>query len=211
MEPTGAISVAGAKKYARVKNAQDEKYVAVLAAANMDFDRLRFVSERSDDRERFMAVKIPEKIGSFQELYDVIFPHNVTEFTYRMDSEADDEAHICMSIQTKTEDEFLGVVNAINKRNDMHAIDLASNELAKSHLRHLAGGRPDHTIGAPVERESVPLPQPRRGHRPRARRLPGAAQGQRRVRRVPGAGGLPLRGGDGQPGVPALPAVGNVS
>lgn len=68
----GAISVAGVKKYARVKNAQDEKYVAVLAAANMDFDRLRFVSERSDDRERFMAVKIPEKIGSFQELYDVI-------------------------------------------------------------------------------------------------------------------------------------------
>jgi hypothetical protein len=64
--------VAGAKKYARVKNAQNEKYVAVLAAANMDFDRLRFVSERSDDRERFMAVKIPEKIGSFQELYDVI-------------------------------------------------------------------------------------------------------------------------------------------
>lgn len=46
MEPTGAISVAGAKKYAREREAQDEKYVAVLAAANMDFDRLRFVTER---------------------------------------------------------------------------------------------------------------------------------------------------------------------
>lgn len=46
MEPTGAISVAGVKKYAHMHNAKNEKYVAVLAAANMDFDRLRFVTER---------------------------------------------------------------------------------------------------------------------------------------------------------------------
>ncbi|RLN73893.1 hypothetical protein BBJ28_00006352 [Nothophytophthora sp. Chile5] len=156
MEPTGAISVAGAKKYARLHNAQDEKYVAVLAAANMDFDRLRFIAERSDDRERFMAVKIPEKQGSFQQLYDIVctylariiglrlpFPHNVTEFTYRMHAEGDDEARICMSIQTKQEDEFATVVAAINEHDGMHAIDLATNELAKSHLRHLAGGRPE--------------------------------------------------------------------
>uniref|UniRef100_A0AAV1UV99 Threonine dehydratase n=1 Tax=Peronospora matthiolae TaxID=2874970 RepID=A0AAV1UV99_9STRA len=156
MEPTGAISVAGAKKYARVKNAHNEKYVAVLAAANMDFDRLRFVSERSDDRERFMAVKIPEKIGSFQDLYNVVFPHNVTEFSYRMNSEGDNEARICMSIQTKTQDEFIGVVKMINKRNDMHAIDLASNELAKSHLRHLAGGRPENITNERLFRLEFP-------------------------------------------------------
>ncbi|KAF1779462.1 protein of unknown function DUF4414 [Phytophthora cactorum] len=135
MEPTGAISVAGAKKYARVKNAQNEKYVAVLAAANMDFDRLRFVSERSDDRERFMAVKIPEKI--------VHVPHGFR---------GDNEARICMSIQTKTEGEFINVVKAINESGDMHAIDLASNELAKSHLRHLAGGRPENV------RRWMPIP-----------------------------------------------------
>ena len=61
-----------------------------------------------------------------------------------MSSEGDNEARICMSIQTKTQDEFIGVVKMINKRNDMHAIDLASNELAKSHLRHLAGGCPEN-------------------------------------------------------------------
>lgn len=156
MEPTGAISVAGAKKYARVNNAQNEKYVAVLAAANMDFDRLRFVSERSDDRERFMSVKIPEKMGSFQRLYDVVFPYNVTEFTYRMDAEGDDVAHICMSIQTKTEDEFSGVVNAINKQSDMRASDLADNELAKLHLRHLAGGRPENVTNERLFRIEFP-------------------------------------------------------
>ncbi|CAH0482128.1 unnamed protein product [Peronospora belbahrii] len=156
MEPTGAISVAGAKKYARMKDAQDKKYVAVLAAANMDFDRLRFVAERSDNRERFMAVKIPERIGSFQDLYNVIFPYNVTEFSYRMDSESDNEARICMSIQTKTQDEFIGVVKAINGRDDMRAIDLASNELAKSHMRHLVGGRPQNVSNERLFRLEFP-------------------------------------------------------
>ncbi|KAL7689160.1 putative threonine dehydratase, ACT-like domain, pyridoxal-phosphate dependent enzyme [Plasmopara halstedii] len=156
VEPTGAISVAGAKKYAHKKNAQSEKYVAVLAAANLDFDRLRFISERSDDRERFMAVKIPEKIGSFQDLYNVIFPFNVTEFTYRMDSESDNEARICLSIQTKTECEFVGVIKAINARGDMRACDLASNELAKLHLRHLGGGRPENVTNERLFRIEFP-------------------------------------------------------
>ncbi|KAI9911207.1 hypothetical protein PsorP6_008721 [Peronosclerospora sorghi] len=71
-------------------------------------------------------------------------PYNVTEFSYRMDPESDKEARIWMSIQTKTHDEFVGFVTAINERGDMHAIEVASNELAKSHLHHLAGGRPEN-------------------------------------------------------------------
>ncbi|DBA00602.1 TPA: hypothetical protein N0F65_007731 [Lagenidium giganteum] len=141
MEPIGAISVAGAKKYAHQRNAQQEKYVAILAAANMDFDRLRFVSERSDDRERFMSVTIPEVKGNFQRLYNLIYPRNVTEFTYRLSSEGDKVAHICMSIQTKTVDEFQDVIHTINDQDGMHATDLSTNELAKAHLRHLTGGR----------------------------------------------------------------------
>lgn len=65
----------------------------------------------------------------------------MTEFTYRMSSQKDKTARICMSIQTKTEDEFVDVVNSINAQDGMHATDLTDNELAKSHLRHLAGGR----------------------------------------------------------------------
>ncbi|KAJ0404650.1 hypothetical protein P43SY_009863 [Pythium insidiosum] len=143
LEPSGALSVAGAKKYARAQPRDARagaSYVAVLAAANMDFDRLRFVAERSDDRERFMSVKIPELKGSFQRLYHVIYPRNVTEFTYRLSSERATTAHVCMSIQTPTADEFDAVVAAINAQPDMTATDLSANELAKSHLRHLAGG-----------------------------------------------------------------------
>ena len=40
----------------------------------MDFDRLRFVSERADATETFVSVLIPERPGSFQELYSKIYP-----------------------------------------------------------------------------------------------------------------------------------------
>lgn len=144
MEPIGAISVAGAKKYAATTNARDKSLVAILAAANMDFDRLRFVSERSDDRERFMSVRIPEVKGSFQRLYNVIYPRNVTEFTYRMNVETDHMAQICMSIQTKTLGEFHGIIEEINAQEGMKATDLTKNELAKAHVRHLTGGRAEN-------------------------------------------------------------------
>ncbi|KAI9906051.1 hypothetical protein PsorP6_014412 [Peronosclerospora sorghi] len=85
---------------------------------------------------------IRDVFGDTHSLMDPTDPYNVTEFSYRMDSESDKEARIWMSIQTKTHDEFLGVVTGINERDDMHAIEVASNKIAKSHLRHLAGGRP---------------------------------------------------------------------
>ena len=58
-----------------------------------------------------------------------------------MNSENDTDAHICMSIQTETLDEFSKVVTEINETKGMHAWNLTSNEMAKSHLRHLVGGR----------------------------------------------------------------------
>jgi threonine dehydratase len=69
----------------------------------------------------------------------------VTEFTYRLNNASVDKiAHICMSIQTKTEKEFHQVIEAINQEEGMQAQDLSKNELAKSHLRHLAGGRAEN-------------------------------------------------------------------
>lgn len=112
-----------------------------------------------------MSVKIPEVKGSFKRLYDLIctfnalwkcaqqlqtgltsslftsVPRNVTEFTYRMSSQHDNVAQICMSIQTKTPEEFTEFVASINSQDGMHVADLSENELAKSHLRHLVGGR----------------------------------------------------------------------
>ncbi|NDH35686.1 MAG: threonine ammonia-lyase, biosynthetic, partial [Betaproteobacteria bacterium] len=49
MEPAGALSIAGVKAWAeRPGQAQGKTLVAIACGANMNFDRLRFVSERAE-------------------------------------------------------------------------------------------------------------------------------------------------------------------
>ncbi|KAI9919351.1 hypothetical protein PsorP6_017564 [Peronosclerospora sorghi] len=65
-------SVAGVKKYAKVNDAHDEKYVAVLAAANMDFDRLDLFQSVRMTANASWPSRFHKKIGSFHELYTII-------------------------------------------------------------------------------------------------------------------------------------------
>lgn len=140
LEPAGALGVAGMKKYIEQNNISEQNFVAITSGANMDFDRLRFVSERADGSERTLAVKIPEKPGSFRKLYSLVWPRNVTEFSYRFESESD--AHILLSFQPllNVENDFEEVMKEL-KNNSFECMDLSQNELAKVHVRHLAGGR----------------------------------------------------------------------
>ena len=48
LEPAGALGVAGMKKYAQQNNITGQTLVAITSGANMDFDRLPFVSERAN-------------------------------------------------------------------------------------------------------------------------------------------------------------------
>lgn len=86
LEPAGALSIAGAKKYCAANKLQGKTVVAIASGANMDFDRLRFVSERSDSSESLLSARISERPGSFRQLYSAISPRNVTEFSYRFNS-----------------------------------------------------------------------------------------------------------------------------
>jgi threonine dehydratase len=140
LEPAGALGVAGLKKYVDQSKVTGQTLVAITSGANMDFDRLRFVSERADGSERTMAVTIPEQPGTFRKLYSLIWPRNVTEFSYRY--EAQGEAHILISFQPvmNIENDFEGIMYDL-KENGFTPIDLSDNELAKVHVRHLAGGR----------------------------------------------------------------------
>jgi len=147
LEPAGALAVAGLKKYVNQHEIAGQTMVAITSGANMDFDRLRFVSERADGSERTLACTIPESPGTFRALYSLIWPRNVTEFSYRFESEG--EAHIFISFQpvNSIENDFEGVMHAL-KDNGFDCYDLTHNELAKVHVRHLAGGR----SGVPHER-----------------------------------------------------------
>jgi C-terminal regulatory domain of Threonine dehydratase len=63
MEPAGALAVAGAAKYLKQHGLVGVTVAAVTSGANIDFDRLRFVSERADSSETLISVTIPEQPG----------------------------------------------------------------------------------------------------------------------------------------------------
>ena len=84
VEPAGALGVAGLKQYVKTNNIKNQTLVAINSGANMNFERLRYVSERTQTgagRESLFAVTIPEKPGPlrnfFRHLLDTV---NITEF-----------------------------------------------------------------------------------------------------------------------------------
>ncbi|KAK9451677.1 tryptophan synthase beta subunit-like PLP-dependent enzyme [Limtongia smithiae] len=144
VEPAGALSVAGLKRYAaaHADKPLSGACVAILSGANMNFDRLRFVAERAqlgEGREVFLMVTIPEQPGSFRKLQDVIFPHNITEFSYRFSG--GDEAFVYISFTVANRDLEVSQVLEDLVLEGMKGIDISDNELAKTHARYLVGGR----------------------------------------------------------------------
>ena len=78
--------MAGLKAYAARGTTPDSVMVAVTSGANMNFDRLRHVSERAEigeEREALFAVTIPERPGALRAFAERLGPHNITEFNYR--------------------------------------------------------------------------------------------------------------------------------
>ncbi|EME48846.1 hypothetical protein DOTSEDRAFT_120617 [Dothistroma septosporum NZE10] len=146
LEPAGALSLAGLKKYVAANPSQDTRrqLVAVASGANMNFDRLRFVAERAaigEKKEALLSVTIPERPGSFAKLVETVNPMVVTEFCYRYASES--AANVLIGIQcsaiTRTRD-VLDLIQRLEKEG-MTARDISADELAKSHIRYLVGGR----------------------------------------------------------------------
>eukprot|EP01120_Amphizonella_sp_Union-15-10_P010170 TRINITY_DN403_c0_g2_i2.p1 TRINITY_DN403_c0_g2~~TRINITY_DN403_c0_g2_i2.p1 ORF type:complete len:391 (+),score=78.58 TRINITY_DN403_c0_g2_i2:48-1220(+) len=86
LEPAGALSLAGIRKFVLEKKLVGKVMVGITSGANMDFTRLRFVAERAEigmHREALLAVVIPERPGSFLKLYSLIHPRVISEFSYR--------------------------------------------------------------------------------------------------------------------------------
>ena len=97
------------------------------------------MSERADATETFVSVLIPERPGSFQELYSKIFPRNVTSFSYRYKDDSD--AYIFMSFQSSGGPEDVATVIQDLDESGYVVTNLSENEMAKVHGRYLCGGR----------------------------------------------------------------------
>ena len=156
VEPSGALAVAGLKQYCRTLNGRSRSFVAINSGANMNFDRLRHVSERAEigeRREAILAVTIPERPGSFRKFCSTIGNRNITEFNYRFaDSE---QAHVYAGIQVESESEITTTINAL-EQNGYPVLNLTDNEMAKIHVRHMVGGSAPQADNEKVYRFEFP-------------------------------------------------------
>jgi threonine dehydratase len=148
LEPAGALSIAGLKHYVAREGARDRTLIAIASGANMNFDRLRFVSERAElgeEREGIMAVTIPERPGSLKAFCVALGRRNITEFNYRYADERTAQVFVGVSVDSR--DELAGVMEALRGQG-CDAVDFTDNEMAKLHIRHMVGG---HAAGVEDE------------------------------------------------------------
>jgi len=142
VEPAGALAIAGIKQYVGRTGISGAELAAINSGANINFDRLRHVSERAEigeHREVLLAVSIPEEPGSFRRFCRALGKRGITEFNYRY---ADmQQAHVFAGVQLeggKQERDLL-----VNKLRDAGypVEDLTNSEIAKLHIRYMVGGR----------------------------------------------------------------------
>jgi threonine dehydratase len=141
LEPAGALAIAGAKQYASEHKLKGKTLVAIACGANMNFDRLRFVAERAEvgeEREAIFAVTLPEQRGSFRAFCELVGHRNVTEFNYRISDST--SAYVFVGIQVSNSSEPVRIANSFRKHG-FNTLDLTDDEMSKTHLRHMVGGR----------------------------------------------------------------------
>ncbi|WP_221792990.1 threonine ammonia-lyase, biosynthetic [Oceanobacter mangrovi] len=140
-EPAGALAVAGVKKYVERYACEEQNLIAVLSGANVNFDRLRYVSEVAEigeGREVILAVTIPEEPGSFQRFCSLLGKRPITEFNYRFgDSE---HAQIYVGVKVGPEPGARAELISELRAESYPVMDLSDNEVAKYHIRHMVGG-----------------------------------------------------------------------
>ncbi len=142
MEPAGALSVAGVKKYIEREKIAGGRFIAITSGANVNFDRLRHVTERAvigEHKEVLLAVTIPEQPGSFRVFCQTLGKRSVTEFNYRRSEK--DRAVVFVGVQLSNGlAERVQIVEALDVAG-FDVVDLTDDETAKLHVRHMVGGR----------------------------------------------------------------------
>ncbi len=141
LEPAGALGVAGLKRAVEDGTAPTGTLVAVASGANINFARLGYVAERAavgEHREAIFAVTIPERPGAFLAFCAAIGERNVTEFNYRLATRA--EAHVFAGVEIASRAEA-GTIAADLARCGYACVDLSDDDVAKTHVRHMVGGR----------------------------------------------------------------------
>lgn len=143
-EPAGALALAGLRAWQGYHKLAEPSLVAVISGANMNFDRLAHVVDRSEigsEREALLAITIPEQAGSFRSMCEAIGKRNITEICTRF---ADPEkAAVLAGVEVRDKADKQELITDLEAAG-FRVMDLSEDELTKLHLRHMVGGNAPH-------------------------------------------------------------------
>ncbi|MEM6544103.1 MAG: threonine ammonia-lyase, biosynthetic, partial [Pseudomonadota bacterium] len=133
---------AGLKKYVQREGVEGQQLLAVLSGANTNFDRLRYISERTEigeRREAVICVTLAEQPGAFRKFCAALGKRNITEFNYRYNGKETARVFVGLTIDPDGDDlkELMDRLQALGYQCE----DLTENEMAKLHIRYMVGGK----------------------------------------------------------------------
>jgi threonine dehydratase len=140
-EPAGALALAGLKKYVERTGVKGKHLLAIVSGANTNFDRLRYISERTETgehREAIISVTLPEQPGSFRAFCSALGRRNITEFNYRYADTGSAQVFVGLSVVPGGED-LAELLADLGERGYVTE-DMTNNEVAKLHIRYMVGG-----------------------------------------------------------------------
>eukprot|EP00227_Mantoniella_beaufortii_P021196 CAMPEP_0197578608 /NCGR_PEP_ID=MMETSP1326-20131121/2741_1 /TAXON_ID=1155430 /ORGANISM="Genus nov. species nov., Strain RCC2288" /LENGTH=652 /DNA_ID=CAMNT_0043141797 /DNA_START=235 /DNA_END=2193 /DNA_ORIENTATION=- len=152
LEPAGAVAVAGAKAYCEA-NGFKGKVVAIASGANMNFDRLRVVSQLADGglkQEATLVSVIPEENGSFKRFVELVGADvSFTEFKYRKNSSTNAVVLYSVAVTAGVNSQQM-IKDCVTKlrAGGIGTDNLTEDETTQIHLRYMVGG----ATGIPNER-----------------------------------------------------------
>ncbi len=140
-EPAGALALAGMKIYVERTGVSGQSLMAIVSGANTNFDRLRYISERTEvgeHREAVISVTVPEQPGSFRKFCSLLGKRSITEFNYRYADTDSAQVFVGLSVIPGGGDlsDLLKSLTAKGYETE----DMTHNEVAKLHIRHMVGG-----------------------------------------------------------------------
>lgn len=155
-EPAGALALAGMKNYIERTGITGKTMIAIESGANTNFDRLRYISERTEfgeKREAIFSVEIPERPGSFRKFCSVLGKRNISEFNYRYNRA--DAARIFVGVQLRNPQDRNDILEKLTSKG-YPVVDMTDNEMAKVHVRHMVGGHASEVTNEVVYRFEFP-------------------------------------------------------
>lgn len=140
-EPSGAVATAGMKKYLAEQKWQGKNCIAIHTGANLNFDRLQHIAERAvigNNQEALLAVHVPNEPASCYKLCQFIDKRSISEFNYR---ENGDQAVIFLGVSLLPHEADDGDLIRTLEQANFKVMSMTGNEIARSHIRHMVGGK----------------------------------------------------------------------